>query len=32
VSLSSSYSGTDVGNYIITNQASTTASISQAAL
>jgi hypothetical protein len=32
VSLSSSYSGTDVGNYIITDQASTTASISQAAL
>jgi hypothetical protein len=32
VDLSSSYSGTDVGNYIITDQAGTTASISQAAL
>ncbi|WP_371437598.1 YDG domain-containing protein, partial [Polaromonas sp.] len=32
VTLSSSYSGADAGNYAITNQASTTASISQAAL
>ncbi len=32
VNLSSSYTGTDVGNYAITNQASTTASISRAAL
>jgi len=32
VNLSSSYSGADVGNYAITNQATTTASISQAAL
>jgi hypothetical protein len=32
VNLSSSYSGTDAGNYAITNQATTTASISQAAL
>ncbi|WP_411883172.1 YDG domain-containing protein [Polaromonas sp. YR568] len=32
VNLSSSYSGADVGNYAITNQATTTASIGQAAL
>jgi filamentous hemagglutinin family protein len=32
VSLSSSYSGADVGNYAITGQATTTASISQATL
>jgi hypothetical protein len=32
VNLNSSYSGTDAGNYAITNQATTTASISQAAL
>jgi filamentous hemagglutinin family protein len=32
VNLNSSYSGTDVGNYAITGQASTTASISQATL
>jgi hypothetical protein len=32
VNLSSSYSGADVGNYVITNQATTTASISQANL
>ncbi|SFU51919.1 filamentous hemagglutinin family N-terminal domain-containing protein [Polaromonas sp. YR568] len=32
VNLSSSYSGADVGNYAITSQASTTATISQAAL
>jgi hypothetical protein len=32
VNLSSSYSGADVGNYAITGQATTTASISQAAL
>jgi filamentous hemagglutinin family protein len=32
VNLSSSYSGADVGNYAITNQATTTASISQANL
>ncbi|WP_371434399.1 YDG domain-containing protein, partial [Polaromonas sp.] len=32
VTLSSSYSGADAGNYAITNQASTTASVSQAAL
>jgi hypothetical protein len=32
VNLSSSYSGADLGNYAITNQATTTASISQAAL